>query len=415
MAYPGSGFKSVLSMMIELSFHLIEPIIYTTTTTSVGTGGYGTGGYGGGGYGGGFVNPVTVTVNSLGFPVNALYPGAQIVVDIGLNQEIVSVISVNPATSSFIANFLFQHPVGTLIQGATFPVQAASGDPFFTQTEILSYIARAQNNFLADVPCIFGMNTQFVQFGQIYQQLICDAIELHHSSSSAQFITLVSLTRGGGSGYGTGGFGGGGYGGGAGIPNLVIAVSQSPHGLVQNQKFSIFNTPDPSFVGAFRVGAVIDGLTFSYTQDQPAAITNGGAAVLWKRLYLTSQEELSIQNPFWRNQNTTEIRSIYEDRSGNYRFGVDGKPSTNLPLSILVSTRDTDTLEMTDGFLVPDVMIHGVKYLALHFAWSKDGEQRNKLLADYSKMRYDRVVMASKRWMDGMGIDIGAQRQRVMA
>lgn len=372
----GIGYRSVWSMMIEMSFHLVEPIVFTALTSTIPSSG-----------------AASPTVGSMGIPVNAIYIGAQLVIDPGMtNQEIVTVTAFNPATNSFTSSFIFPHAVGSIVVGATFPTQAASGDPFFTQSEIQSYIARAQNNFLADVPCIFGANTQTVQFGQIYQQLACDAIEFHHASSSAMNIAITSLTRSGG---------------------VVVAVSVSPHGLIQGQKFSMANIPDPSFNGGFTVASILNPTSWSYIQDQQDAVVAGGTAVLWKRLYFTSQEELSIQNPFWRNQNITEIRAVYEDRCGNYRFGVDGKPSTNLPLSVLVSVRGPDTLSMTDYFIVPDIILHAVKYLSLSWAWSKDGEQRSPLLEKYAKMRYDRLVLAVRRWMDGSGIDTGVQKAAI--
>ena len=373
MALPGSGYRSVLSVMLEMSFTLLEDIVYTSITTAVSAPG-----------------SATVVVGSLGIPRNAVYIGARLVVDPGTaNQEIVTVTNVNPSASSFTAGFNFAHPIGALVVGATFPVQAASGDPFFTQVEILSYIARAQHEFLASVPCIFGLNTQTVQFGQIYQQLVCDAIEMHRIASSSQYIALTSLTRSSGT---------------------VTAVSVSPHGLSATQKFSIYNPLDPSFVGAFKVAGVTNTTTFTYTQDQPDASTTGGAAVLWTRLYETSSEELSIQDPLWRNQNITKLSSWYEDRTGVYKWGVNGKPASAFPVEVLVSTRDTDTLAMTDGFLVPDVLVAYIKYGALRYVFEKDGEQRDPLRAKYCAMRFARGIATTQRWLDGMGIGTGMQK-----
>jgi hypothetical protein len=365
VAATGTGYRSVLSMMIELSFHLVESILYSTLTTAVAAPG-----------------STTVVVGSLGTPKNALYVGAQIVIDFGTaNQEVVAVTNVNESASAFTAVFTFAHAIGATVIGATFPTQATSGDYFFSQSEILGYLARAQNEFLAQVPCIFSLNTQFVQFGQIYQQLVCDAIEMHRVASSSKYIALTSLTR---------------------TSGTVTAVSQSPHGLSQGSKFSIYNASDPSFTGAFKVGTVIGPDSWSYPQDQPDGSATDGAAVLWLRLYETSQEELSIQDPFWRNQNLSKLSSWYEDRTGNYKWGVNGKPASQFPVEVLVSQRDTDTLAMTDYFLVPDVTLHAVKYKALSYCWGKDGEARDQLRQKYSEMRFDRLILATRRWMDGM-------------
>ena len=339
MAIPGTGYRNVLSVMLEISFHLLEPIISTTLTSAVSASG-----------------SATVTVGSLGIPSNALYIGAQVVVDTGVNQETVTVTYVNESASAFTASFIFTHAIGAPVMGATFPVQASSGDYFFSQSEIQSYLARAQNQFLADVPSIFALNTQFVQIGNIYQQLVCDAITMERVASSSQYVTLSSINRLAFSGYGVGGYG---------VVGNVQAVSQSPHGLILNQKFSIFNTLDPSFVGAFTVTSVVDAYTFNYIQNAPAGNTTGGAAILWTRLYETSQEELSIQDPFWRNQNITRLSNWFEDRTGNYQWGVNGRPASQFPVEVLVTARDTDTLAMTDGFLVPDIMLHFVTLKAL--------------------------------------------------
>ena len=74
---------------------------------------------------------------------------------------------------------------------------------------------------------------------------------------------------------------------------------------------------------------------------------------------------------------------------------------------MLVSLRDSDQLLMTDGFLVPDVVLHYVKWLAMNYIWSKDGEQSNPLLAKYSEMRYRRGVATVNRWLKGMGLGLG--------
>lgn len=377
MALPGTGYRTVGSMLIEIGLHLLEPFISTTLTSAVTA-----------------MGVASPTVGVLGYPINALYPGARIVVGTGATEEEVTVTAVDPATNSFTATFMLQHPVGDPVTGGTFPTQAAAGDPLFTQSEVLSYIARAQHEFLAQVPHIFALNQQTVLFGQIYQELTCDAIEMHRVSSSAPVLSMVSMTRTGG---------------------IVTAVSQSPHNLLAADKFSILSAPDPSFEGAFKVATIVNPTTWTYPQALPDNINTGGLAGLWVRLYENSQQELSIQNPGWRNQNITELRNWYEDRTGNYRFGVDGKPASNFPIEVLCSIRDTDVLAMTDGFLVPDVMLHYVKYKALEFCWSKDGEQRNPQLAKWSAMRFERGVLTARRWMDGMMAGLGQQEQGVAA
>lgn len=373
MAFPGTGYRTVGSLMFEMGLHLVEPFISTTLSAPLVSG------------------VSSASVASLGYPVNAVYPGALVVVAVGTpTEEIVTVISVNPSGSSFTASFIYAHPAGTTVRAATFPTQALAGDPFFTQQEILGYIARAQHEFLMQVPHIFALNQQTVLFGQIYQSLVCDAIEMHRVASSTPNITIVSLTR---------------------VAGVVTAVAQAPHGLVAGDKFSIITSADPSFQGAFKSATIPSPTTWTYPQALPDAVNLEGLAGVWKRLYENSQQELSIQNPGWRAQNVTELRSWYEDRTGNYQFGVDGKPSSNFPIEVLVTVRDTDTLSMTDGFLVPDIMLHYVKYKALEFAWSKDGDQKNPQLARWCAMRFERGVLTARRFMDGMMAGLGQPEQ----
>jgi hypothetical protein len=371
MAQTGTGYRSVWSMMFEIGLHLVEPYTYTTTLSTIAAPG-----------------SATVNVGSLGVPVPAVYNGAQLIIDTGLAQETITITGFNPSASppTITASFTNPHSTGVQLVGATFPTQAQSGDQFFTQSEILSYIARAQNQYLADVPMIFALNTQTVQYGQIIQPLVCDSIEIHRIASSSQNIALSTLTR---------------------LNNVVTAVSQSPHGLSVNEKFAVFSAPDPNFNGAFKVATILSPTSWTYPQvDANALISGGGIAGLWIRLLEVSQEQLAMQNPQWESQFTNTLRSWWEDRAGLYQFGLGGKPSSNFPVEILCSIRDSDTLAATDGFLVPDPFLHYVKYKALEFAWSKDGEQRSPQLAAYAKSRYDRGIAITRRWLGyagGMG------------
>jgi hypothetical protein len=373
MAQVGTGYRSVISMMLELSFHLLEPWLITTTSSAVIAQG-----------------TATVQLGTLGYPVSACYVGAQLVIDTGLPQEIITLTAVDPTSTppTITATFANPHASGVQVWGATFPTQANSGDPFFTQSEILSYIARAQSQFLADVPLIFALNSQNVTVGQILQPLVCDAIEIHRIASSSPNVALSSLSR---------------------LNGTVTATSISPHGLTVNEQFAIIQAPDPNWDGAFTVASVPNNLTWTYQQGGPnESIGQGGWAGLWVRLLEVSAEELSMQDPFYRNNFVTRLTSFYEDRVGLYQFGVNGKPSTNLPVEVLCSIRDSDILQLTDYFLTPDPFLHYVKYLALSYAFSKDGEARDAAREKYCRERYLRGVLVSKRWMSGHGVGLSS-------
>lgn len=379
MAQIGVGYRSVWSVMLEMSFELVEPYLYSTTASAVASAG-----------------TATVQVNTLGYPVVAVYSGAQLVIDSGLSQEVISVISFNAAVTppTITATFSVPHLSGVQLIGATFPTQAASGDQFFSQSEILSYLARAQNVFLSDVPIVYALNTQTVQAGQTLQPFPCDVVDAVRIASSYQNVALTSLVRSGGT---------------------VTAASQSPHGMVANETFAILQSPDPSFDGAFTVATVPSSTTWTYPQSGINATTSGGGyAGLWLRLLEVSFEELAMQNPAWRSAYITSLRNWFEDRQGLYQWGIGGIPSSNFPVELLCSVRDTDTLQMTDGFLTPDVMLHAVRWKAMQFCMEKDGEQRDANRAQYCKMRYDRLVVAVRRWSGWVG-SMGGQAQQQVA
>jgi hypothetical protein len=222
--------------------------------------------------------------------------------------------------------------------------------------------------------------------GAIYNSVPPTSIELNRLASSAIVIDISSLTRAG---------------------DIVTAVSVSPHGLIVNQPFSILTSPaDPTFIGAFAVATIISPTEFTYTQYAANSTTSvlGITAGLWTRAYEVSQEELSCQNPSWRSSHITSIASWYEDRTGLYGFGISGIPAIGFPVELLCAVRDTDTLALTDKLLVGDIFLHYVKYQALRYIWSKDGEVRDASRAAYCKMRFERGVQSIRRWMEWSGV-----------
>ena len=367
MAVPGIGYRRVWDLMIEMSLHLLQPFCFTTLSAPVLAGSS-------------VVAQVPTTAN--------LYVGAQLVIDSGVNQEIVTVLSVgvtsSPPGPEFTAAFTLPHAAGVMVAGATFPLQAAT-DPLYTQSEVALYIARAQNQFLFDVPCIFQVTHQSITIGKIIQSTPANAIEMEHVASSSLDLPISSASR---------------------VSNVVTVTTQSPHGLIVGNPFSLFGG-GAAFAGdgAFVVVTVPSTTTFTYAQVAGNNSTTTGSIVLWTRLYETSQVDLGMaQGSRWRNQFLTTLNSWFEDRTGLYQWGVGGIPATGFHVEMISSMRDTDTLALTDGFLAPDLVLHLVKYKALEYAWSKEGEARSPMMAQYCAMRYQRGVLAVKRWMSEAGL-----------
>lgn len=353
-----------------MSFHLLQPIVYEPLLSSVGTGAQ------------------LFYVSS----IDAIFVGASLLVDSGSLQEVVTATSVgyygSPPAPGFSANCTMGHAAGALIQGATFPLQAAT-DPLFTTTEILSYLARAQNEFLAAVPVYFLFSQQTVSAAQRLQTSPVNTIQMGRVAAVNSPVKVVSLNR---------------------AANVVTGVAATAHGLTTGGKFSILQATDPSFIGAFTVASIIDLYTWTYLQTGADASIAGlpadPVALMgsWTRLYEVSQQELSNQNPGWQSQTITALRSWYEDRVGLYGWGVNGIPAQDFPVELLSAVRDTDALALSDGFLVPDLMVHIIRYKALEYCFSKDGEMKNAKLAAYCGTRFQRGVIAAQRFLTGIGI-----------
>lgn len=69
-------------------------------------------------------------------------------------------------------------------------------------------------------------------------------------------------------------------------------------------------------------------------------------------------------------------------------------------------------LSLTANLLIPDVMAHYIKYGVLAKCWSKDGETRNPLRAEYCQKRYDMGIVLVQRFMEGIGMESKAPAQK---
>jgi len=369
MASVGIGYRIAADILFEMSMHLCQPAVYQALTFPV-TAGLG----------------VTAQVGSTA----AMYPGAQLVVEQAGNAafEVITVIAVLNV-SSFTANFAHNHSIGAPVWGATFPTQQGT-DPIFTQAEMLGYLSRAQNEFLAAVPCYYARFLQTVNPGQIYQTTPPTAILIDRVASSSLNIGITSLSRAG---------------------NVVTLTSGIQHGLSQYSTFAVANPnsnlTDTSFLGVFAVQTAPTPTTLTYVQAGANASATGGNMQSMLRLYELTQEELVQRNRNWQVSYAGPLQSWFEDRAGLYKWGVGGLPPQAFPVELLCAIRDTDTLAMGDGFLVPDLCIHGVKWLSVGYAFQKDGIYQQPELAAFCFRRYAQVVMATQRYIRAMKMQMG--------
>lgn len=362
MSIPGTGYRTVADVLMEISAHLCQPAVYQALTSPVAAG-----------------LAQTATIASTTY----IYAGAQLIVEVPGNaeQEVVTVLSV-PTATTFTANFANNHAAAAPVWGATFPTQQGT-DPIFTQAEMLQYLSRAQNEFLTAVPCFYQRFFQTVSAGGIYQATPPTAILIDRIAASAINVPITTLVRSG---------------------NTVTLTAGAPTNLSQYNTFSIVGAADSSFDGVFAVVSAPSANVITYAQIASDASTTGGSIQSMRRLYEVTQEELVQQNRSWQVNYSSTLQSWFEDRAGLYRWGVGGLPASNFPVELLCAVRDTDTLGMLDGFLVPDVCLHGVKWLAMNYIWAKDGIQSNPQMAEFALKRYAQVVMATGRYIQAMKI-----------
>ena len=353
-------------MLFEISLHTCQPAVYQALTSPVTAG-----------------SGVIATVGS----TYAMYPGALLVVEIpgAALIEVVAVIAVVNATQ-FTANFVNSHASGVAVWGATFPTQQAT-DPIFTQAEMLGYLSRAQNEFLTAVPAYYELFDQTVTANIIYQNLPTNAITVERVAASPIAIPITSMVRSG---------------------NVVTLTAVQQTNLVQYNTLAVVGAADESFDGVFEVSTSPSADVITYQQIGSNASTTGGTIQQMLRLYELTQEELTQQNRNWQANSTPTLQSWFEDRAGLYRWGVGGRPGSTFPVELLCAIRDTDTLGMLDGFLVPDLCISYVKYLTLNFCWTKDGVAADAQRAEFALKRYAQGVMATQRYIAHM--KMGASR-----
>ena len=378
MAIPGFGARLVNDLLMEVSRHLVSPILLTNITQPVPAAGI-----------------QTITVASLFDAANgqlAVYVGAMLVCDTGTNAEVITLTDFDPVAGTITAVFANLHASGAALTGATFPTQQVT-DPIFTQSEMIGYVARAQNEFLEKVPVAMQLSYQQTATNQLYQPLPSNAIELNHVSLSQLSLPIVSLVRSG---------------------SVVTATFTDPHGLAINQTFWVVNPSgssnplgDASFYGVFQVASVPTSRTLTYLQYEADASTTGGTAAYFNRLYEVTQTELTMANRQWRNTPGTPT-SFFEDRSGNYQWGLGPIPAVGFPIEVLYSIRDSDTLTLLDGFLVADQILYVPKYLALSYIFSKDGVYHDSQRAKFCMERFKRGVMALNRWCDANVVQMQA-------
>ena len=136
MAIAGAGYLTALDVLCDLSYQLFEPIANTVITSISSSGG-----------------EFTLGVISSA----SLYAGALIAVGYGTAQVEITTVDLVVNSTTIKVGLVNAHNVGDKIFAPTFPVQQPT-DPLWTQAEMLAYLSSACNDFLTDVPLVYGVN-----------------------------------------------------------------------------------------------------------------------------------------------------------------------------------------------------------------------------------------------------------------
>jgi len=282
-----SNQRTANDLLVEISGHLVEDVVNATLT-----------------------EPAVPSPTATLFVTSTvgMYVGAQAVLAApdGSDPTIFTIATFDPTSNTITGALAEAYPQNSTLLGGTFPTQQPS-DPLFTQAEVLGYLARAQNEFLSKVPCIYQFSSQTVDAGEELQSLPPTAIELER-----------------------------------------VSINQT-------------------------------------------------------RLYEISQSQLTMSNPQWPYAGSPPTpTNWYEDRAGYYGWGLNPVPGAQFTCVLVTSQRGPDVLALTDLFIVPDPMIHAVKYKALEYAWSKDGENRSPTMMRIAQQRFDSLVAICTRFMIGV-------------
>lgn len=119
-------------------------------------------------------------------------------------------------------------------------------------------------------------------------------------------------------------------------------------------------------------------------------------------LYDVSQTDLDWADASWPGDTTKPFPKYwYQDNVGNGKFGVGPLPQVNIGARLAYSQNGSPTIGLLDDLLVPDVMIHALKYGVLAKCFDKDGEQRDVSRAQYCQGRFDFIALLAGKFMNG--------------
>ncbi len=168
-------------------------------------------------------------------------------------------------------------------------------------------------------------------------------------------------------------------------------------GAVQNQYLlkvrPIYNTATK----ALSVG------TRNYTQPT-TTIRLERISIADKPLLNTSMSDLDLLQPGWPAETAPPVPTDwFQDKIDNEKYGFFPMPQVGETATLWFSEKVATALVLNTTLLLPDAFAHFLKYGVLSRAWSKDGEQRDPMRAEYCDRRFQFGVMLGQKFIQGIG------------
>lgn len=337
---------------------LVEPVVNTTLGTVVSPG----------------INTV------IPLSMAGIYQGAQLIVGTGADVEIVVVTSVTATT--FTANFAFSHLSTDPVYAATF----ATGQPdniLFTQTEMLSYLSEAMDDFTLKTRPMYNIAAAGFTAGVRAYQAPNDALRIERISrvDYGQLGTIIPA------------------------PGTYTVFPASLKGISNGSNVLVGITgTNFEVVVASNVTSTSFDATFVDTHAASDPIYPAGILRLWD----VSVSDLDRQIPGWQGQQGTP-KMYYEDQLNVGQYGVYKLPGVSFPSNVWYSQRNTQifgSLGLLAPMLIPDPLVYIPYYGMLARVFRKDGEMRDPQREQYCQRRYDVGVEIVTRLLEGISVGV---------
>jgi hypothetical protein len=117
----------------------------------------------------------------------------------------------------------------------------------------------------------------------------------------------------------------------------------------------------------------------------------------------STQTDLDLENSLWEQENGPP-QQWFQDQIDTAEYGFYPLPIQADTIELFYSQKDVNLTTLLSPLLVPDILSHYMKYGVLARASSKDGEQKNPLLTEFTSKVYDYGIFLTQRFMNSTDV-----------